>query len=131
MVKPSREHVVRDKAGCELAPTTKEAWKTVSSVEIVEVEIAKKRTLVRFVLLDEKGRRVVPPGRSFSYEVQLRHTQKGSKALDAIPNQEGIFELVLAPDRLPEPCELHVFIRFDNGDAEPLEAWHDDWLYRC
>ena len=42
----------------------------------------------------------------------------------------GVYELRVAPDERPGPCELHIILRFDNG-TEDLEDWVDDWMYDC
>ncbi len=128
---PRRDHFLRPSAaGCGVHDVDDDV-SLVTELRIVEIVLNKHHTIVRFVLLDDAKRRVVfRLSQQIRHEFILKKTQKGVTNLRRSKQQDGVYELKLGPNALPEPCEMHFFLRFDNG-TEVLEEWVDDWMYLC
>ena len=103
----------------------------VREVRIVEIALQDDATLVRYVLLDEVGRRVVyRSSQQIRYEIQFEQSQQGIGDVSREHQDHGVYGLRVAPDQRPAPCELQVILRFDTG-TEVLQHWVDDWMYEC
>ena len=120
----------RGRAGCGLAPEGPDAWQTITEVETVGLELRKKGSTAYVVFLDAKGQRVLPIGKTVSYEMRFRRKKRGKIRITAAQNREGVFAFKLPGNSHSKPCTMHLFMRFNNG-TEVIEDWLDDWVYKC
>ena len=116
--------------GCGLAPSSPEAWKTVTEVNEVSIELLPDKTVVRAVFVDAQLRRVVPSGRELRYDMQFKKRHKGTLSIDEAGHRDGVFTFELPANEMAAPCETHLFFYYSNG-AEELKMWIDDWNYGC
>jgi len=113
-----------------LAPQSAQSWRNVKDVKLVQVALEPKRTLLRFVLLDEQKRRVVPLKQKLQYDVTLSWRKKGTIALTSKLQRDGVFTIELPTAKRPKACQLSIVLKFNNGE-KTLETFLDDWLYEC
>lgn len=120
-----------ESAGCELAKSSAESFRTVVAVHIVEIDLGGPKALVRVVLLDADGRRVVPEGKAIAYQATFTQKHKGSIVVASSNHKDGVFDIWLPKEKLPKACEAQLAVRFDNGSSKPLEDGMGDWMHGC
>ena len=118
------------RAGCGIAPVSGTAWKTVTSVQVLSLDLSGKRAVVEVVFLDATKRRVLPTGRKVSMDMRFKRRHRRSFKLLPDGHKDGVFRFQLPRNRRAKPCKSHLFVRFHNG-SKMLEDWIDDWLYSC